>query len=816
MHIEDNTILIAPGALHLPLYEEIYKQKGSCMNITVLSLEAYLNRHLQKPKPSTASVLYEYERALSDLPSTNTFYSSRKDYDFLRDCHRFMTNIQLYDITEFPTDTSRERDLLEIIQKLSAIDLWVKEAKSLPFEDAKRVRILTTQRDPLSEYWVQLLFSKGAKPLGKEHHRRFYYWATSNPHKEMEVCADAIVHNRLPAQSVLVALSNPDEKYALAQAFESRKIPFTFYSQDNNSPVLDKWKAALEYVAHPSAGQLMNLLKAMFPATGYDLRRYLELYPEGESDLQNISYEENSILGASQFAALQTLEVQCTPWKEKLLEIQNWDIYSFEDIGQLIMDQIPSPTEDDIRIFQGVLDSWTQIQSFIQKREDLNLFIRSLDTLHPSATLSELKGVLVAERDQISCLHEHVFCIGMDAKSFPGSSQDPGIFGEDYLAKLNYPSLETRMTNKLNQSKQALMCPKEVYFLYAQSDYEGKSVESSHELNTWLEVFPKFKAAAQTSMNLKPSFSMESLKSQVFFEGEDQTLHTKSRQLSSYADCPLKNLLHYGLHLKKPIVAQDVLVLQPTIVSTIMRQSLSSYGKPFYELDFFEIEALVQHDFSFARRVVPSKAKDIEALARLCSEELFWLFQNLKPICTEMGLTIVEGDFQIDLEEKIEGLPMRIAGTLTSGLRSHAIFNVYSKQDEEGFALLEQPLGTLDFSLYPKASSHPAFTLSYGRGAAQANAFPVEARQASAKGTESFLKDSFVAQNFEKPRPGLMESLAKSVPTYEKKQEKILNEAHAYAKGIVKNDFYPLHKPSACVRCAYRAICRNAAMEKGD
>lgn len=815
MKIENNTILIAPGALHLPLYEEIYKQKGSCMNITVLSLEAYLNRHLQKPKPSTASVLYEYERALSDLSITNTFYSSRKDYDFLRDCHRFMTNVQLYDITKFPNETARERDLLEVIEKLSSIDLWVKEAKTLPFEDAKRVRILTTQHDPLSAYWVQLLFKKGAKPLGSQHHRRFYYWATSNPHKEMEVCADTIVNNHLPAESVLVALSNPDEKYALAQAFESRKIPFTFYSQDNNSPVLDKWKAALEYVAKPDEIHLMHLLKVMFPATGYDLRRYLELYPNGQSDLQNIAYEENSLLGPSQFAALQVLEVQCTPWKEKLNEIQNWDIQSFEDIGQLIMDQIPSPSEDDVRIFQGVLDSWSQIQGFVQKREDLNLFIRSLDTLHPSAALSELKGVLVAEREQISCLHDHVFCIGMDAKSFPGSSQDAGIFGEEYLAKLDYPSLETRMENKLLQAKQALMAPKDAYFLYAQSDYEGKSLESSHELNTWLEVFPKFKSAAQTSMNLKPSFSMQSLKSQVFFEGEDHTLQTKSRQLSSYEECPLKNLLHYGLHLKKPIIAKDVLILQPTLISTIMRQSLSSYQKPFYELSLAQIEALVQHDFSFARRVVPSKAKDIDALARLSSEELFWLFQNLKPICTEMGLTLAEGDFQINLEEKMEGLPMRIAGSLTSGLRSHAIFNVYPNQEAEGFSTL-QPFGTLDFSLYPKAITHPAFALSYGRGAAQATAFPVASSQASAKGTESFLKTSFVAHNFEKPRPGLMESVAKAVPTYEKKQEKLLNEAKTYAQGIVKNEFYPLHKPSACLRCAYRAICRNAAMEKGE
>lgn len=815
MQIEDNTILIAPGALHLRLYEEIDKQKGSCMNITVLSLEAYLNRHLQKPKPSTASVLYEFAQALEDLNPKNTFYSSRKDYDFLRDCHRFMTSVQLYDLKNFPTDTNREKDLLEVVEKLSNITLWIKEAKNLPFEDAKQVRILTTPRDPLSQYWVDLLISKGAKPLETPKHRRFYYWATSNPHKEMEVCADAIVNNRLEAESVMVALSSPTERYALAQAFDSRKIPFTFYNQDNNSPVLAKWKAALEYVASPDQEKLMNLLKVMFPTTGYDLRRYLELYPQAESNLQNVEYEDNPLLGPSQFAALQALEVQCTPWMAKLTEIQSWSLDSFEAIGQLIMDQIPDPTEDDIRIFQGVLDSWSQVNRFIKSPEDLTLFIRSLDTLHPSAALSELKGVLIAQREQISGLHEHIFCIGMDAKSFPGSSQDTGIFGEEYLAKLDYPSLEERMDKKLKGLKNAFMAPKEMYFLYAQSDYEGKSIESSHELNTWLEVFPKFKASAQTSMNIKPSFAIDNLKSKVFFESSDHVLTTKSRQLSSYEECPLKNLLHYGLHLKKPVVAKEILSLQSSLIGSMMQQSLLEYGKPFYELTFAQVEALVQKSFSFPKRVLPSKEKEIEALAQLTAQELFWLFEQLKPICTEMNLTIVEGDYQVDLEGQMEGLPMQIVGTLASGLHSHAVFNVYPKS-EEGFSGVDAPFGTIDFGLYPKAQTHTAFTLSYGKGAAQANAYPIDAKQAGAKSTESFLKESFVAQNFEKPLPGLMQSVAKAVPTYQQKEDKLLNKAQSYAKGIVKNEFSPLHKPSACVRCAFRAICRNAAIEKGD
>lgn len=44
MQIEENTIIIAPSPLHLRIYEDIIDQKGSCLNVTVLSLEAYIRR----------------------------------------------------------------------------------------------------------------------------------------------------------------------------------------------------------------------------------------------------------------------------------------------------------------------------------------------------------------------------------------------------------------------------------------------------------------------------------------------------------------------------------------------------------------------------------------------------------------------------------------------------------------------------------------------------------------------------------------------------------------------------------------------------
>lgn len=819
IQIEDNTILIAPGPLHLRLYEEIFKQKGSCLNISVLSLDAYLNRSLQTPKPSTASLLYTYANALADLSPENTFYPSRRDFDFLKACHDFMTLVKLHDITEFPQSDQRERDLKEIIERLMPISLWVEEAKTLPFADASRLRILNTETNPLSAYWIELLKAKGARELGSPDHHRFYYWSASNPRKEMEVCADAIVANQMKASHVLVALAKEDEKYALAQAFTSRKIPFTFVHQAEQSRIKPRWKAALEYVMHPDEEHLMRLLKIMFPVTGYDLRRYLELFGYTQANLQNLEYVDNPLLDAETFAELQSLELQVSPWLARLKQIKNWSLDSIDEIGQLIMDQTPSPTEEDLRIYSGIMDGWLQIKEFVKTPADLDLFIRSLDALHPSTALPEQKGVLIGDRSLISALHEHVFYIGADAASFPGSSQAHGIFGEAYLEKLNYPSLEARTSAQFEQLKSVLLMPKSVTFLTPQSDYEGKSIESSHDLNTWLEALPKFKTSAQSSVTLKPSFQISRMKSQTLFEQADAggLVKAKSRQLKTYEDCPLKNLLQYGLHLKRPPQARDVLRLQARIVPVLMSQALTEYGKPFYQLSAKELQGLVGLQFAFVRKVFPGRLEEIASLEARALAQMQWAFENLTPVFTRMNMTMVESDYLVDLQKDFGGIPMEIQGTFTRTTDSHAAFNLYPASEQGGFFQSpEMPAATLDLSIQPKAANSQAFTLAYGRGAQAANAVPTTPDQLKAQAQEEFLKSALVAQNFEPSQNELIQKLAKKVPTYKAKEDKLLLQAENYASGMKANEFIPLHKPSACQYCSYKPICRNAAIERGE
>lgn len=810
MQIEENTIIIAPSPLHLRIYEEIIAQKGSCLNVTVLSLEAYIRRNLKRTRPSTASVLYSYRQVLENLSLENTFYSSRNDYDFLKDCNEFMTYAKLYDIHEFPQETKRDRDLYEIIEKLMPIELWIEEAKSTNYPDASSLRILKTEFNPLQTYWVAMLEKQNAKVIDLQKHHRFYYWATSNPHKEKEVCADAIVKNKLKAEDTLIALADDQQKYALAQALESRRIPYTFVHEETESKILNQWRAALRYLADPNKTNLMNVLKVMFPVTGYDLRRYLDLFGEHPVSLKEMMYQENPLISQTDFEDLVSLEMAVSPWMAKLKEIQSWTLDSIGKIGEMIMEQTPNPSEDDVRIYSGVLDGWNQIKHYVQQPEDLEIFIRSLDALHPSSALPEWKGVLIGGRDLICSIFDNVFYLGADASNFPSNVARSGVFDEEYVEKLDFPTLDARMSEHLEELKSVLMQPESVYFLMAQTDYEGKSIEHSHELTLWLEALPKFKNSAQSSINLRPNFQIKNMQSQVFFEKDNQKVRTHSRQLKAYEDCPLQNMLQYGLQLKKPAVQKDILHIRAQIIPTLI-QYCQQIGKPYQEVTEKEVHEFVEGQFQFARNIFIHRKDEIDALAIKTTKQLVWVLENIQAIGKEIPYILVPGEYQLDIEETLQGIPFQIGGSLASANSRHAIFNLYAPENN-GFA---GPSGTLDLSLQPKAQSNAAFSIAYGRGA-QANAVETTYEQGAINAKVDYLKNAIVAQDFEPSQQPLMQILTKKVPTYQKREEQLLNQAQGYAQAMKDNDFLPYHKSTACTTCAYRAICRNAAIERGE
>ncbi len=815
MEMNRNITLIAPSALHLELYQKIIEQRGSCLNITVLGLDAYLARKLSKPRTPLIALLYQYSRALETLSKDNLFYTSRNDYDFLKDCEDFMTLVQMYDLHDFPANTKRERDLLEIIERLMPIELWVKEARTLPFDDAGDVYILQTERGAKDRFWIDLLVKKGAHIVEMKRHKRFYYWACSNARKEMEACADAIVSNQLDASSVLIALADPSQKYVLAQALESRGVPYTFSSSDSSRRIVEQWKCALTYLMKRDDDSLMDMLETLFPVSSYDLRRYIRLFGSESGSIQDVPYRENSLLSEETFESLKSLQIGIMQWKALLESMKDWTLDSIDQIARLIMDQTPNPTDDDLNAFEGVMNRIADVRAELRTPADLELLICSLDSLRPSQALSSLKGALIAGREQICGLYDNVFYIGADANHFPGSQAFSGIFDEAYMEQLHFKSLDERNKESFDQLQAVFNEPESLFILTPQSDYLGKSIESSHELNTWLGMLPKFKPVGEPSANPRPSFTIEGVKSANLFPEENGVLQARPRSLHTFEECPLKNLLQYGLCLRKPAKAGEIFKVRGDIVERLMRDGWNKYHLSYEQLDNAQIAALVADDFAFARSLFAAQSEELDALQSLTTERMIRVFERLRPIRHELHLDLVSSDYRVQIEKDFDGIPMNIEGSIALSSSKKAVFNLVDPASE-GFISSELPRATLDLSLQPKAASRPAFSLRYGSGAAQATAMPVSQEEAAYKGMEEFYKSSLSAQNFDGPgESALQATLAKKVPTYEARESKMSAQAEGLADSLNKNNFKPLHKPDACSHCSYRAICRNAAIEKG-
>lgn len=813
MEIEANTTIIAPGALHLGIYREIIRQKGGCLNISVLSLETYLAQNLTRSRSPKIVLLYQYARALESLNPDNLFYGSRNDYDFLNDCLNFMILCQLYDFQSFPKRTKREQDLAEVIEKILPIELWVKEAKSLPYPDASRLRILNTENSFVRQYWVDLLVSRGAKLVELKNHKRTYYWSCSNARKEMEACADAIVANQLNADDVMIALADSSQKYVLAQALESRGIPYTMTESDSSRKIIEQWKSALTYLMDRSDENLMDLLETLFAQSAYSLRRYIRLFGSADVSIQNMTWEDNALIPEETFAELQALEVEVSPWRPVLEQIRGWTLDSIDQIGRVIMDQTPSPEPDDVNAFEGVMSAITSVLPMMNSEKDLELLIRSLDTLRPSRALSSLKGVLVGSREQISGLYDNVFYIGADAHTFPGSQAFTGIFDEDYMQQLPFPSLEERTQKSFDQLTGVLMEPESLFILTPQSDYMGKAIENSHELNTWLGMLPKFRKAAEPSSNPRPSFRLQGMPGSHLFRQSDGVLQTGVNSLNTFEKCALRNLLQYGLCLRSPIKARDLLHVGGDLIERTMQRGYEKYRVTFDQLSDAQIEELIKEDFAFAKKLFEARAEEIDALAEKTVQQLIRIFASLRPVRQEMHLGLAASDYRIDMQENFEGLLMHVEGSIARTTRNRAAFNLVDT-GEDSFMPDALPRATIDLRMQPKARERNAFVLRYGAGGTPASANPVSKQQAIEQSRVDFFKDTLVAQNFSGMSGPLEETLKKKVPTYGDREEKISEQADGLARSLNNNDFRPVHKPNACATCHFKSICRNAATEK--
>ena len=809
MNLPANGVVLAPGSLHLPLYEKLLGERAHTLGLEVTPLETYMNLFAGQERTSPMGSLYAYREALKDLPPANAFAGSVSDLSFLNNLLNFAGEAKLYGITEFPADTAREKDLKDVLERILPVPILEDESQAIkeapiPYDD---IYIVRKELPTIQRYWADFLVKNGAHELGAPGEPVKTYWSASNMRKVVEAAARGIIAQGYPANEVQIALANPEDATTVKQIFDAYGIPWSEMHKEAQTPVVKMFSAALRFAMSRDEEARRDFLALASPEDMETIQTYRTLFPQG-SRLSEMEYEENRLMDAGTFQRLQNLEVRYRTLLGRSLYMDSWhDSWNegtYENIARAVQNALPDPTQDDLKAFDWVIQEIAAARPYIHAAEDLQLLIDYLDSYKGSQTPDRLKGVLIGGREDITFLRPTVFYLGPHAGAFPGLKTVSGLFSESYLARTNWPSLESRLEEQRRQIFDVLSLPERLYCIVPQSDYTGRALENSPDLARFMGGDPEFQKVPEASIHKSPDFSFSSdLSSQYFLNGE--CLRASSNQLSSFEVCPLRHYLRYGLAIHQPR-QDDALFIPGDLMVRVLNKAYTIQNQTYQNLTREEIEKLVQEEFAFLGKVFPHKKNYLQALALEYAHRVETALEPLSLVATNMHMQVLNESLQNDFTFRSGERQVEMAGPLDPVPYSSAAFTVLDGTNVTG---------SMQISLNDTASQQKAFDVSYRT--AQPAIKETDACDALEAFTADRVVSGFKEKNFKDREEGLARRIEqkKTIPTFEERENAWKDTFEKYVARISgEQAIAPVHKADACKSCPYRSICRSAAREE--
>lgn len=769
--------IIAPAALHLPLYDALLQEQHDLTGLQVLTLDAWMARFAPRQRSGAADLFAAKER-LQPLKD-NSFAGSFADREFLDACLKFKERARFLGIETFPDRTKKEKDLKQVLEAL-----WEPEAVTLP-EDLSDIWFLDTRYTGISAAWQKAMLQRGARLLPTPYvFRRRISWSASNIRKCAQAAAREIIEKEMKAEDVMVVLENDSDRYVLAQVFEQAGIPLTFLHPDTRSDIPGEFASILRYMTKPGPDTWLAMVRTLMPVSAADYLDYMEQFGPA-ADLAALDYEPNPVVSLEQFEQLRTQEERARQWDTAHDFMRAWRLndQDLSAAGTLLQNLHPEPTPQDVAALDRVFALIDEVQNEIHTPQDGELLAQLTETLPVKADVPALQGVLAGTKSDISLLRATVFYIGPIARTFPGLQLENGLFDETYCASAGFEPLASRLQNQREDLYRILDTPETLYVVIPQSDYKGKDLEGSYELEQWLGQPPVFQHITDTSIWTEPAFKLTGLPSY-----KPSTISALDRK----KQCPLRHYLRYGLHLKP----EYPLNLDPgaRMLESVLTAAAHLENIRFHELDETQVLALVNAQLAFARKVFVRRHKELDALALCQTARIMNLLPQFREFSTRFHLKLLNQQAQI---------PVAVKGGMDPWRRDSADFTVYDLDPAS-------PLASCQMRVSLEAGSYAPFKIN----SRQANTKLEYNNQLEARRQQldDRLLAGFTGQNFGEPDDPLLKKAAKKVPTFADRQTDIQARVDAFMK--TQEVIAPVHEAGSCKNCPYRSICRNGAREK--
>lgn len=838
--IVDNSIILADANLHLPLYDKILKMKGNTLSIKVMSLNAFTANYYPDNLPSHIEILYQYKERLQSLSKKNAFFSSKEAPDFLNACLSFIAWAYSFnfDFSTLKDETQKEKDLKEVINLIKDIPLkesytskTINELKKQNFSNVYILRRMFTDTEYI---WIRFLLENNAHMLENDSLPNKHYFTCSNARTQASIVAKVILENKMNADDIQIAATSLSDTQVLCQMFDHHKIPYTILNKKTPSNLSQKLILGLTWLKDKSLDNFKDFVLKFYQEEL--VKKYFDLFPFAYPEtypINQIEYHKNSLIDEFTYQTYQNLEVYTKKWLNEHNQIFAWNHKNILDMINELKEQYPQLSSKDLTTIKQSIDLITQAKPFLRQDKDLDILIDSLNKIQECESPETYQGVLIGTLKDITPLKKTIFILSAEAKDLNVLSLKTGIFDEAYIQDTKLPSLRERIDFQIEQFYKTLDQITELYVISPQSTYQSKTLEKNMQIEAYMNMPCEFIAVHEHSRFKTPQFEL----SQEFADKlylKHKTFVGSISRLETFAKCPLKHFIRYGLYLKENQDWQDIRI-RGTILHHILETLTLKYKKDYVKVNVEQIHEVIENEFQFAKMIFPNKEKwidaqiqELQAKTELILEQLAYFEKNW-----HMNIFKQEQKFSYsipwrDMSIELYGYIDRIDTSKTS----FCIFDYKSSDKDLRVADFENgtslqlatytiatqaqsnliPTGSFYISLKSSPVSHKPLSLNYRKKIPESTR--IEIKETLDTFTQQKKLKGWAYQDITTycDKDNLF-TTKKESPSFEELRHKHTEIVTNLTEDILSGNIRPDHDTNACDYCAYRMICRNARNE---
>lgn len=641
------SILLAPTHLHPYIQKQLALQQKGKLGIRLFSIENYFCAQTFSEIPDQDAILFQYHHAVKSIYSTlNIYQKACLSVTFLKQCYQFINDCKLFDIDicDLPEESDAEKEIKRIISLLypipSSYDVLKKAKSILADQTLDHVYIFTSFLDAKNQYLVDFLEAHGAHRIKQDlclEESSFYH--ALNKRQEVEGVAQYILQHHLCADDISITITDPTYANLIAQIFDRYQIPFTdLTSHGIQSPLIQAVIKLLNYHLSPTQKNLCACLDSDIYQEDHIafLQQYLEIFQKDFfapfNHLQKQT-KQGHVLNTRDVEKLRVLEQQAELCRQqlapKLALIK--EAVSEQALLLTILTQVQetlTKTSQQQSMFRKLYAFFQEIAEYIHNKDDLRFLLSIVENFSQSSSTTTITGIPITSLTQGTMTRQFSFLLGATQTLYPAFPTKSGIFDEKYYEKLNYPSMEVRYHQHVDQLSAFLQHAKQLIASYPLGTYEGKSLEPALEIE---QFFQKPSLAYPIKENYIPYhasiFITREQAEQLYLK--NNALNGSISSLERFVRCPFSYFLRYGLGIQEPMKLGFADSYMGTLSHHILETLTKQEGKAYTEQVNEKIETIIQEEMEALKEVFPDLSSRFQILQSRIQESILQTFDRL-------------------------------------------------------------------------------------------------------------------------------------------------------------------------------------------